>query len=78
MSKNNSERFHVHCPYNPKVLKLIRKIKNRYYNRNNKTWYLTIKYYEQFKDLLTKLNENEYDVQGSRPVVYIKTNGDKI
>ena len=58
----NSERFHVYCPYNSKVLKLIRRIKNRYYNRNNKTWYLPIKDYIQFKDSLKILNEIEYDV----------------
>ena len=74
----NSERFHVQRPYNLKILKLIRRIKNRYYNIHNKTWYLPIKDYEQFKDSLTKLNEIEYDVLDSRPVVYIKLNGDKI
>ena len=52
--------------------------KSRYYIRSNKTWYLPIKDYEQFKDSLTKLNEIEYDVLDSRPVVYIKLNGDKI
>ena len=70
----NSERFHVQCAYNPKILKLIRRINNRYFNRNNKTWFLPIKDYEQFKDSLTKLNEIEYDVLDSRPVVYIKLN----
>ena len=59
-------------------MKLIRRINNRYFNRNNKTWYLPIKDYEQFKDSLTKLNEIEYDVLDSRPVVYIKLNGDII
>ena len=58
----NSDWFHVQCPYNPKILKFIRRINNRYYNRNNKTWYLPIKDNEQFKDSLTKLNEIEYDV----------------
>ena len=59
-------------------MKLIRKIKNRYYNRNSKTFFFAIKDYEQFKDSSSKLHEIEYDVKDSKPVVYFKTNVDKI
>ena len=31
--------FRLSCGYNIKILKVIRKIKKRYYDKVNKTWY---------------------------------------
>ena len=74
----NGERFLVHSAYNPKVIRLIRKVSNRYYNKNTKTWYLPIKDYDKFKDSLAKISDIEYEIKEIKPIVFIKTNGDKI
>ena len=58
-------RFQLTCPFNKKILKIIRKIKKRYYSKINKTWYLP-------------LEEFEFEVKESKPVVFIKSIGDKI
>ena len=71
-------RFQLTCPYNKKLLKVIRKIKKRYYSRINKTWYLPLEEYPAFKDFLSEDPEFEFEVKESKPVVFIKSIGDKI
>ena len=71
-------RFQLTCPYNKKILKVIRKIKKRYYSRINKTWYLPLEEYPAFKDFLSEDPEFEFEVKESKPVVFIKSIGDKI
>ena len=68
-------RFQMHCPYNHKVLKVVKKIQKRYYNKNTKTWYFPIEEYQGFKDALP---EFEFEVTESKTVVFIKTLADRI
>ena len=68
-------RFQMHCPYNHKVLKVVKKIQKRYYNKNTKTWYFPIEEYQGFKDALP---EFEFEVTESKTVLFIKTLADRI
>ena len=71
-------RLQMHCPYNIKVLKIIRKINKRYYCRKTKTWYLPLVSYASFKDQLSVYPEFEIEEKESKTVVFIKTIGDRI
>ena len=55
----------MQCPYNIKVLKIIRKINKRYYCRKTKTWYLPLEAYATFKEQISvypefEIEEKEY------------------
>ena len=65
----------MQCPYNHKVLKVVRKIQERYNNKNIKTWYFPINEYQAFKD---SLPEYEFEVTESKTVVFFKTLADRI
>jgi len=69
------KRIQLQCPYNSKVLKVIRKIQKRYYNKNTKTWYLPLEEYQSIRDALP---EFEFEVAESKTVVFIKTLADRI
>ena len=71
-------RFQLQCPYNTKVLRIIRRIKKRYYCKNTKAWYLPLEEYAAFKDQLSDYPEFEIEVKESKPVVFIKTIADRI
>ena len=71
-------RFQLQCAYNSKVLRIIRRIKKRYYCRKTKTWYLPLEEYAAFKDQLSDYPEFEIEVKESKPVVFIKTIADRI
>ena len=71
-------RFQLLCPYNSKVLRIIRRIKKRYYCKKNKTWYLPLEEYAAFIDQLSDYPEFEIEVKESKPVVFIKTIADRI
>ena len=71
-------RFQLTCPYNKKLLKVIRKIKKRYYSKINKTWYLPLEEYQAFKDFLSEDPEFKFEVKESKPVVFIKSIGEKL
>ena len=71
-------RFELQCPYNSKVLRIIRRIKKRYYCRKTKIWYLPLEEYAAFKDQLSDYPEFEIEVKESKPVVFIKTIADRI
>ena len=71
-------RFQMQCPYNIKVLRIIRKIKKRYYCKKTKTWYLLLEEYASFKDQLSDYPEFEFEEKESKPVVFIETIADRI
>jgi len=71
-------RFQMQCPYNTKVLKVIKKINKRYYCRNTKTWYLPLEDYQTFKSSLSDDPEFEFEESESKTVVFIKKIADKI
>ena len=54
-------RFQMQCPYNIKVLRIIKKIKKRYYFKNTKTWYLPLEEYASFKIQLSDYPEFEFE-----------------
>ena len=66
------------CPYNKKILKVIGKIKKKYYSKINKTWPLPLEEYSAFKDFLSEDPLFEFEVKESKPVIFIKSIGDKI
>ena len=63
-------RFQLTCPFNKKILKVIRKIKKRYYSRINKTWYLPLEEYPAFKDFLSEDPEFEFEVKEFQENIY--------
>ena len=69
-------KFRISCGYYTKILKVIRKIKKRYYDKVNKTWYLPIEEYQDFRNVLS--TDLEIEVKDLKPVVFIKKIGDKI
>ena len=71
-------RFQMQCPYNIKVLRIIRKIKKRYYCKRNKAWCLPLEEFASFKDQLSDYPEFEFKEKESKPVVFIKTIADRI
>ena len=71
-------RFELRCPYNSKVLRIIRRIKKRYYCRKTEIWYLPLEEYAAFKDQISDYPEFEIEVKESKPVVFIKTSADRI
>ena len=68
----------MHCPYNIKVLRIIRKINKRYYCRKTKTWFFPLEAYATFKDQISVYTEFEIEEKESKPVVFIKTIADRI
>ena len=71
-------RFQLQCPYNINVLRIIRKIKKKYYCKKTKIWYLPLEGNESFKDQLSDYPEFEFKEKESKPVVFIKTIADCI
>ena len=63
----------MQCPYNIKVLRIIRKLQKRYYFRKTLTWYLPLEGYALFKDQLSDYPEFEFEEKESKPIVFIKT-----
>ena len=57
--KKGYKIFQCHSLYNEKVLRLIKRIKKRYYCKKNKTWYLPIEDYDIFIKSLTNIPEIE-------------------
>jgi len=54
-----SKIFQIRSAYNPKVLKLIKTIRNRYYCKKKKTWYLPIEDFVIFKESLANIPDIE-------------------
>ena len=71
-------KFQISCGYNAKILNVIRRIKKRYYDKVNKTWYLPIEEYQDFINVFSTDPEFEIEVKDLKPVVFIKPIGDKI
>ena len=67
----------MHCRYNHKVLKIVKIIQKRYYNKNTKKWYFPIEKYQSFKDSLSD-PDYEYEITESKTVVFIKSLADRI
>ena len=65
-------------PYNIIVLRILRKIKIRYYWKKTKTWYLPLEKYAAFKYQLLDNPEFEFEIKESKPFVFIKTIADLI
>ena len=55
----SNNRFELQCPYNSKVIKVIKNIQNRHYNKNTKTWNLPLEEYQSIRDALP---EFEFEV----------------
>ena len=53
----------MQCPYNIKVLRIIRKKNKRYYCKKSKTWYSPLEEYAAFKDQLSDYPVFEYKVK---------------
>ena len=65
-------RFQLQCPYNSKVLRIIRRIKKIYYCKKTKTWYFPLEEYAAFKDQSSDYPEFEIEEKESKPVEFIK------
>ena len=81
------KKFRLSCGYKTRILKVIRKIKKRYYNTKsqfmplhqaNKIWRLPLEEYQDFSYVLLTDPEFEFEVKELKAVDFTKPIVDKI
>ena len=70
--KKKQKKFELDCSYHPKVIKMIKKMPNRYYSKVQKRWNLPLEEYEMFFNEISKEPEFNIEISECKPIVSLK------